>query len=284
MIISILKGGHGNQMFQYAFGIYLSKLFKTTLFLEIGTYLNGNSNRLYELDIFTLEPDVCVGTVDDMPGIDYSFYEIIREKEFSYDSKLVSRLQKLQKDFCNKDILIIAEGYWQAHKYFESFRETLKRNFSLHILFSGKFLELAALIEATNSVMINVRRGDYLEKLDFHGVISEQYIFEAIAIMNTRISEPRYFVFSDDIPWCRDHLVSNSDLFFVDESYYDHKFRSYFKLMTLCKHFIMSNSTFCWWPAWLSDSSGKTVIAPVKWFATKSLSTKDLIPENWIRI
>ncbi|HEX6123838.1 MAG TPA: alpha-1,2-fucosyltransferase, partial [Pyrinomonadaceae bacterium] len=99
-----------------------------------------------------------------------------------------------------------------------------------------------------------------------------------------RVSDPHYFVFSDDIEWCRTNLSFAGPTRFVDDDFGPRKFRDDLRLMSACKHFVIANSSFSWWAAWLNPDSDKTVIAPTEWFRDPSLDTRDLIPEEWLRI
>lgn len=284
MILTILKGGLGNQMFQYAFGVYVSKLFNTSLFLEIGIHLKGSTNRLYDLDIFNIQDNSHVGTIADLKNTWYTTYEIISEKYYSYDEQLILTLKTIQSDLRDDNFLIVLDGYWQSYKYFLSLDELIRKSFCLDLDLKDHFLKLFSQISSTNSVMVNVRRGDYLDKMDYHGVIDVSYLSDSMALMEKNINEPQFFIFSDDIYWCRMNIKAKKNVIFVNETYYDHKFQSYFKLMCNCKYFIISNSTFCWWAAWLGDFPKKIVIAPKKWFATETLNSNDLIPKEWISL
>jgi hypothetical protein len=110
------------------------------------------------------------------------------------------------------------------------------------------------------------------------------YLEKAKKIIESKISDPHYFVFSDDIFWCEKN-IKFPNMFLVDHSYKGRKFEYYLQLMSQCKHFIIPNSTFAWWGAWLNNDNNKLVIAPSKWFTNCDINTKDLIPfKNWIRI
>ena len=91
-------------------------------------------------------------------------------------------------------------------------------------------------------------------------------------------------VFSDDPEWCQSQTLFSGDRFLISENIDN---RIDLCLMTLCNDFIIANSTYSWWGAWLSSNKNKKVIAPVRWFGTgytKEHNTKDLIPDDWTRI
>lgn len=98
--------------------------------------------------------------------------------------------------------------------------------------------------------------------------------------MNKRISQPSYYVFSDDIAWVKENLPLPKALF-IDwnkgaESWQD------MMLMSRCRHHIICNSTFSWWGAWLNPRENKTVIMPERWF--RHCETPDICPDKWIKV
>jgi hypothetical protein len=130
--------------------------------------------------------------------------------------------------------------------------------------------------------MVHVRRGDYL-KTNFHGVVSVEYIKQAAKMLKKRFDDMQFFVFSDDLPWCKENLKLKKCTY-VERDYTGDRCEYYPQLMKRCKHHIISNSTFAWWAAWLNDNPDQHVIAPKRWFTDSSINTNDLIPENWVRI
>ena len=130
-----------------------------------------------------------------------------------------------------------------------------------------------------------MRRGDYVSNKktnSMHGVCSLDYYRNAIKTILKRVENPVFFVFSDDIAWVKNNLVIDAPNVFIDhnscmESYND------MRLMSLCQHHIIANSSFSWWGAWLGTNSNKIVIAPKQWFA-HTKSTDDLIPVAWLKL
>lgn len=104
---------------------------------------------------------------------------------------------------------------------------------------------------------------------------------KAIELMHRNIANPYFFVFSDDIEWCR-KTFSMGNYEFVYWNKGDSSFRD-MQLMSLCKHNIIANSTFSWWGAWLNLNDEKIVCAPVN-FTTVSKNVKGDCPNSWIRM
>ena len=114
-------------------------------------------------------------------------------------------------------------------------------------------------------------------------ICSEKYFDSAIKYINERIPKPIFFVFSDDIEWCRTKLnIANA--IYVDWNKDDNSFRD-MQLMSMCKHNIICNSTFSWWGAYLNNNPDKIVIAPNKWMKINDkLFEGDIVPPTWIKL
>jgi len=269
MIICKLLGGLGNQMFQYSIGRYLSLKYNTPLKLDVKELLfrgNSTSNRYYEyeLKIFeNIEAEI----------VEYNSGTRIKEPYYHFYPKMMTLN-------INGDIYL--DGYWQSYKYFEDIKDILNKDF----IFQNKVPNSIVLeeIKNTNSVMIHVRRTDYLNN-DYHGVIDLDYIEKSVSIIEKSISSPKYFVFSDDINWCKNNIKLNNVIFMENQQdilpYCKGEFD--LQLMIQCKHYIICNSSFSWWSAWLNNNENKIVISPKKWF-NRNINTDDLIPKEWIRI
>ena len=174
----------------------------------------------------------------------------------------------LRKGFVN--------GYWQSEKYFESIEDIIRNVFTFPEA-SEQNKAIAREMAASTSVSIHVRRGDYLRYFP-NNVLDEAYYGPAMAYFTERFKDVHFFIFSNDISWCREHL-SAERISFVDwntgkDSPYD------MWLMTQCKHNIIANSSFSWWGAWLNNNPEKIVIAPGRWF--DEFSTPDIYCKDWV--
>lgn len=274
MIIVKLMGGLGNQMFQYSLGRSLSikkkcKLVIDDSFLKIRTQGFLGVFRDYELNLF---PKLRENIKIEDRGKEIKAITIT-EKYFHYDDEIEKR-----KELGYFPVRLT--GYWQSPKYFEDCESVVRDDFQFPIESTPNVNSLMDEISSKNSVMINVRRTDYLNG-DYFEVLGRNYFSEAIRIMEKKHDDLFYYVFSDDIEWCKQNFQGEK-FFVVDHSYAGHKFIDYLNLMKNCKHQIISNSTFAWWSAWLNPNKEKTVIRPNKWFVNKDIIVDDLFPQNWI--
>ncbi len=174
-------------------------------------------------------------------------------------------------------------GYFQSEKYFQDHAPTIREDFSFHLGINEHNIEVINHIEKVNAVSLHVRRGDYVKDPKAaanHGLCSLDYYRAAIKYVAERVDTPFFFVFSDDPVWVKENLQIDFSCRYIDhnqgaESYND------MRLMSLCKHHIIANSSFSWWGAWLNPRVDKIVIAPKKWFANAN-DVSDLFPPEWV--
>ena len=148
------------------------------------------------------------------------------------------------------------------------------------------YAELMAKIESCHSVSLHVRRGDYASDpvfLAMHGLCPLDYYERAVKHVSERVSDPVFFLFSDDPDWVRANLNVHGTVEVVDQNGPDAGSED-LRLMSRCRHHIVANSTFSWWGAWLNGGAPKIVVAPQRWFADESMNAVDLIPEAWVKL
>ena len=273
MIVVRLMGGLGNQMFQYAIGRSLeeknnNEMLLDTSFLENRTPGFVNVFRDYELNLFPNLKEKMV-TGENAP----SSVIPVQEPYFHFCNELMGAALPPENDY-------LLVGYWQTHKYFDNISDSIREEFTFPDIVEPKTLKLKEEIVSCNSVMINVRRADYLTDSLFED-LGMEYFERCIDKMSDMVDNPKFYVFSDDIEWCKENFTDEK-FFVVDKSYSGHKFIDYLHLMSCCKHDIIPNSTFAWWAAWLNKNEDKIVMYPSKWFTDSSKDTKDMYSSNWI--
>ncbi len=178
------------------------------------------------------------------------------------------------------------EGYWQSYKYFEKFAGQIRAELTPSQPPQGANLLLAQTIAQKNSVSVHIRRGDYVSNLvasSVHGFVGLAYYELALERISREIDSPHFFVFSDDLPWARENLKFPCDVTFVDHNSGAAAYED-LRLMSLCKHHVMANSSFSWWAAWLGWAPGKKVFYPANWFSSKLHNVSSLNPPAWIRV
>jgi hypothetical protein len=275
VIITNLIGGLGNQMFQYAIGRALAIKHDTELVLDIRGF------EQYKLHRFGLRHLNVVGAVietdEDLQDLHKQIIANHRwnEKFYHYDPLM---------DTAHDNLYI--NGYWQCEKYFINQESVLRKDFSMKYNPDPENQKFSEWITGCESVSIHVRRGDYVTNShtnQFHGTCSLEYYQACIAELAKNVRSPHFFVFSDDIDWVKKNLVIPHPVTYLGHNGADRNYED-LRLMSLCKHNIIANSSFSWWGAWLNQNKAKVVICPSKWFAGSEPDTKDLIPDSWIKI
>ena len=292
MIIIRLKVGMGNQMFQYAFGRSMAERLGTELFLDLSLLLDrgrgeNGLNRDFDLDYFNIDPQFGIE-----PQLLRSAYRVRSPKIGKFIRSLVAFNRSYVKEahfHVVEEVLrcpqpdAIYEGWWQSERYFSEIRDRIRREFSFKDPPLPEAGELFGQIEHSNSICLNVRRTDFLQVPTLN-TTDKGYFLRAAREMAERVADPHFFVFSDDVEWCRAQLQLEYPFRIVGHEVKGRKFGNYLRLMMSCKHFIIPNSSFAWWAVWLSCNPSKVVIAPKNWFNDDALDTVDLVPEAWIRL
>lgn len=173
-----------------------------------------------------------------------------------------------------QNISTVCHGFYQSEKFFKEHKQLIKWFFEPSDEFSLKmFSEFPELLDS-KVTCINVRRGNYLLPwhINKHPTISPEYIYEAAKQIDTDV----YFILSDDLEWCKQN-IKLPNCKFINYSNWEALW-----LMSLCHDFIISNSTFSWWAAYLSMYEDKKVIGPEQWHTPNE--PNDLFCENWIAL
>jgi hypothetical protein len=282
-------------MFQYALGRALSNKFNTNLvvdstFFQKNVTNSGTTTRSLELDIFNLP--IREVSKSELNNLKPPHLRILNTIFHKFD---LSKLQLSNYFFENhigfnekirrvKDNSFLS-GYWQSYLYFIDIQEIIINEFQFPSINDLTTKLLAKQILQENSISIHIRRGDFLNNDlgNVHSICPISYYKDAMNYINTKVDNPKYFVFSDDVEWVKTNLIINA--VFVSENRGKSSFVD-MQLMSLCKFNIIANSSFSWWGAWLNKNPQKIIIAPQKWYNNEFMNneTVDLIPKSWIRI
>ncbi len=286
MIIVKLKGGLGNQMFQYACAKHLAERNNDILKIDLGWYHDGipvgDTVRTYALDKFAISAQVATESeIKKIGGRPFWLCRLAR--------KIINKLRPIRSYVFDPNILerkgdAYLEGFFQSEKYFKDIAFIIHNEFRLKDIMGRAAHGVLEDIESSNAVSVHVRRGDYVSNKPasaFFGVCPPEYYRAAIALIGERMDAPKFFVFSDDIGWVKEHIEISNAVYVSQKDIADYE---ELVLMSKCKHNIIANSSFSWWGAWLNMDPNKIVIAPKRWVADPRVDTSDAIPEGWVRI
>jgi hypothetical protein len=286
-IIVRLRGGLGNQMFQYAMGRVLALKDNARLKLDVTGYeqsVQGDTPRNYRLQFFNIKADIA--TPEEVRSSKYPlgfFSKLMR----AFSQKILKRhYVDYHPELLVKRSLRYVDGFFQSELYFKNIRPAILEDFTLKPEFISPLTrDLMTNIESSpNTVFLHVRRGDYVTNVNakkVHGECSPEYYRQAILRIGQEIINPHFFIFSDDIEWVKKNMeighvatyVSNPNLTDYEE----------LMLMAACKHGIIANSTFSWWGAWLCTNPAKVIIAPSRWTVSNT-DHPNIIPKTWVQI
>jgi hypothetical protein len=233
---------------------------QSTVLLEIRTgFIRDSYNRKYKLNKFNIQLKACPWyfalyfplrhRFATITKLIYGKVTYMNDIEFYANPEMAFR--KIQES--NRTYL---DGYWHDSTYFAEYEDIIKKDLSLKVPVKDQNQKMARDMNLCNSVAIHLRRVKYDKLLELG------YYLNAINQIKAQILDPVFYVFSDDIKWCRQNFINDGSFIFVDNKY-DNEIIDIW-LMSQCKHFIIANSTFIWWGAWLSNNPGKIIIMPDK--------------------
>lgn len=287
MLIVHVCGGLGNQLFQYAFYLFLKKN-NDEVFLDISEFEKNKFHFGFELSkVFNVD------------------YELINEKDIKdhvmNNNVICKIIKKLINNtvvgaidyYGNDDISLVKcekilenvyfKGFWQDKYYIEEVKNEIYRNVIYNsFVLSEKNKQLLSVMKEKDCTSIHIRRGDYLHHSNFQGICTEKYYTNAIDYIDKNTNNALFIVFSDDISWCKKTLQKlNNRVVYVDWNEGENSYLDMY-LMSNCNNNIIANSTFSWWGAFLNQNKSKVVVCPSKW---NNVSNKNrLMMDGWIGI
>lgn len=276
-VVTKIMGGFGNQLFCYACGYAVAKSSNRKLIIDTSQQDN-DSFRLVDIIQLNIVYDDRITFKKGNGFLNRAIFNKI--KLFGSVGFFTKRIKERQCYSYQDDIFnynkgnIYLNGYWQSYKYFEKYRAELLEMFTPKVALKKKAIESSQNIR----VAIHIRRGDYIS---IGCNIDLSYYDNAIKYFNNTLPDkPIYYVFSDDIGFAKDFVKKYPDLeMLVVENDSDNQTIEDFYLMASCNHFIIANSSFSWWAAWLGQNTDKIVICPEVDFWTG-----DFYPTEWIKI
>ena len=277
MVIIKVCGGLGNQLFQFA-------LYQKMRTLGKDVYLD---NRVYKSRRKEKRPYCLDGLSEDIRYCsDWQRRKLANNRIHRIlwgGQKKQSHYYEKKRTFYDSGVFlsddVYLDGYWQNEGYFSEIRKAIINGLCFTV--TDDAAGLLEEIKTCNSVSVHVRRGDYLEdSRRSEGICTLEYYQRSMAFMEERTAVDRYYIFSDDIDWCREQFGNSEKYIFVnprseEEAAVD------MKLMSSCSHNIIANSSFSWWAAWLNENPQKIVAAPNTWIKGQEC---DIWCRGWERL
>lgn len=317
MVVVQLTGGLGNQMFVYSFAMALQKNTDFEIKLDVNSYKNKKHRKLNIVEILPEnKPIEFLSTKERFYFLITSalkthllFYRLnyyllkFMSKFLGIKKPIKNKLLELSHDtfhpefFRCKNWSYFIGNYFQNIKYFENIKDKISDTFKLNMSMNEENQKMKNLIlSSKNSLMLHIRRGDYLT-WDDAIILDYKYYQKALLEFLTKcprsceeeIEKIRIFVFSNDPKWVRDEFIPNlflevkNHFEFIVVDINDEDGGAFdLELMKTCQHQIIANSSFSFWAAYLNPNPNKIIIAPSKFFY--SAGDSRLIPDDWIKI
>ena len=286
--------GIGNQMFQYAAGVYYARLHGARMSMAIDPPLHANSHghpRPFLLPQFAIQapchelnPFERFLILAEHRGIKQISGVLLRHGlRVEVATETVAQRFHFQPQLPVRrgTRTVYLFGYWQVHQIAARVERELRQEFTFREPPSGNNAAILRRIESADQpVSLHIRRGDYTLAVEGNVALQMDYYVRAIAEIRATVRDPLFFVFSDDIGFARNNLPAGISAVFVD---HNDAFSAHedLRLMSACKHHIIANSTFSWWGAWLNARGDKIVIAPRQWMVGNHARYDDLFPPPW---
>lgn len=292
-IITRIYGGLGNQLFAYAAARRLALVNNAELVIDdVSGFTHDHAyERHYQLDHFNIP---CRKATPAERMEPFGRYRRFLKRKFSMQRPFFQRHYLAQEafDFDQRlleykvDGTLYLEGYWQSENYFKDVETTIRTDLCIQPPSDAQNLQIASRIHDSMAVAVHVRFFD--APIEHGGSNAPQdYYSRAVARMEALAPGAHYFVFSDQPDAThKQMMLSDERITVISHNQGDENAYADLWLMMQCKHFIIANSTFSWWGAWLGSNAKSIVIAPgfelregVAWWGFDGL-----LPDRWIKI
>lgn len=276
-IVSIVKGGLGNQLFIYAASRAMALRLGRHLFLDtVLGYQNDTFGRLYRLNRLPINASELPATSRIAPSLKHPKHKIIRNisrfwprtsrryfaEQWDVDaSQLTSLVPK-------KDQIFLL-GYWQDEAYFEDSADVIRKELALPVPSNLGIQELGRQYQSQESIFIHFRR------IAYNKVLSLDYYQSAIEAICQRVADPKFVLFGDSIKEPHEKLNFPKGSVVIHSYDSEDEFTDLW-LMTQCRHAIIANSSYSWWAAWLREAGDSGIV-----YAPSEMGTSLCAAKGW---
>ena len=307
-LILRLSNGIGNQMFMYASAYSISKRLNRELLLDDETaFLSKKNISKYGLDNFNINANICTNKHKFK-----NFQEFIKKKflkkidflrfkkKFYIEKKNRMKISNYSDEYLRKNFsdVVFMEGHFESYRYFDDFKSEILKEFNFKNANNLKENVLNKELNSCNSVSICLRQNRFSEgrdrdtkenfNLSMNFTLEQiKYINKSVSYIKNKIENPKFYLWSNDFSSIPENMF---EFEFQKINLSSYKIKSDkiitdLFLLSQCKHFIVTTSTFNWWGAWLSQSKNKIIIRPDEhFFSSFKFNNIDYWPTSWIKI
>jgi hypothetical protein len=280
-VVVRLRGGLGNQMFQWATAHAMARRCNAEVALDLREQPAGGAQA------HLLRWQVPARPLQRSLAWRYNRPALLMARRQPWAARLlgfhVERSLRHDASLQRRRLPVLLDGYYQSERYFSDARTALCAHFVPRSALSPRQQALA--LSVAQGVAVHVRRGDFAghgAAAAVHGCCEPAYYAAAAQLVMAQTGLQRFFVFSDDALWARSALRLPGEVQVIDGHADAPEIDVH--LMSFARHHICANSSFSWWGAWLGSHPRQLVVAPRRWFASPALDASDIVPPHWARL
>jgi hypothetical protein len=291
LIRLVVAGRFGNQLFQYAAVRAQAKRLGVDLEIDLQFCNCGPSRDSFS---FWLDSLPIKARVIDYPASGPGSANSLLQKGYR---KLIRPLfwHRYVQPTWQRDSAFFAirprtlvSGYFQSLFYLMPRDDEILDELSLWNVATPQVKACAQALARETSVSVHVRRGDALvnhgDRLPDWQPGHIAYFDNAMQLMRKKLTRPTFFVFSDDIDWCRQAPIFGNDCEFFAANKFGDNPAIDLLLMSNCRHHIVTNSSYSWWAAWMTLDDDKICVLPSRWTPKDATDEVGLVYRNWITL
>ena len=307
-IILRLSNEIGNQMFMYASAYSISRKMNRELFLDNETaFLSKKNISKFGLDNFEISTSISDDEFKFKTSLGYLKRKFLiksdflrSKKKFFLEKKDKNKITNFDESFIKEtyDDVFFLEGHFESPKYFDIHEKEIRKEFRFKDESKFKNSPIFKEIDDVNAVGFCIRQNrfnegkgrntaDNIKNSENYSNEQIKYINQSADLVKNKLPDAKFYLWSNDFTNLKKEDLK-FDFNIVDTSNFKDNFdlRAFnLFLLSSCKHFIVTPSTFNWWGAWLGKNHNKIVTRPSEdFFSLFKVNNKDFWPNNWIEI
>jgi hypothetical protein len=285
-VVVKLRGGLGNQMFQYAVARRLADTRGAELWLDASEFERDTVyQRRYSLSCFEIRADRILERPFALAR--WRPRLLLEEPRIHADEELGwARFREGEPILALSGSLldpepspwIILDGSWQSEVYFADAANAIRRDFRVKDDPTAGDPRAAEIL-STEAVCLGIRRYEEANAARLHSRLPVRYYERAVEHVLKHTRAPHFFVFSTDVDWARSELRLPGPVTYLEPERAPERAHLDLALMSRCRHFVIPNSTYHWWGAWLGSAGDKIVVAPREGWGNRRPT-----PPGWVAL